>query len=303
MERLEEALDAWRDALGAEHVLVDTGTREAAERATFATTQRVPAVLRPGSRGGPSVPMATLHAGPCSPVTCREQLRLWLAGAGAHGKCAAGAGADEPGAGVGRGAGLPHGGAGSHLRPGARLPGGPSPGCSWPPSAGRPRRAWWATRWSEGTAAGPTGTSSSTCAIWRWCCPRGSCCARGWGATRGPRRAAVLRWGTGPGLDGLFSQSNLGVVTRMTFWLAPRAPCVRIVSAPIEDAAQREAVVDRLRLLRLEGTLREASRCGTTTRCSRCSGSTRGSRARGARRCRSRCASGCARSRGWGCGT
>jgi 4-cresol dehydrogenase (hydroxylating) len=50
MERLEEALAEWRHALGADQVLVDAGTLEAAQTATFATAQRVPAVLRPGSR-------------------------------------------------------------------------------------------------------------------------------------------------------------------------------------------------------------------------------------------------------------
>jgi 4-cresol dehydrogenase (hydroxylating) flavoprotein subunit len=31
----------------------------------------------------------------------------------------------------------------------------------------------------------------------------------------------VFRWGLGPYLDGLFTQSNLGVVTRLTLWLLP----------------------------------------------------------------------------------
>jgi 4-cresol dehydrogenase (hydroxylating) len=31
----------------------------------------------------------------------------------------------------------------------------------------------------------------------------------------------LYRWGVGPVLDGLFSQSNLGVVTRMSIWLMP----------------------------------------------------------------------------------
>ena len=33
--------------------------------------------------------------------------------------------------------------------------------------------------------------------------------------------APVSRWGVGPSLDGLFSQSNFGIVTRMTVWLMP----------------------------------------------------------------------------------
>ena len=43
------------------------------------------------------------------------------------------------------------------------------------------------------------------------------------GAARFERSSAgpIYRWGVGPSLDGLFLQSNLGVVTRMTFWLMP----------------------------------------------------------------------------------
>src|SRR5690242_2557318 len=35
------------------------------------------------------------------------------------------------------------------------------------------------------------------------------------------KAAPLYRWGVGPSLDGLFSQSNFGVVTRMTVWLMP----------------------------------------------------------------------------------
>ena len=45
-----EALDQWTSLLGAEHVIADHTSRKAAETATFATTQKVPAILRPGSR-------------------------------------------------------------------------------------------------------------------------------------------------------------------------------------------------------------------------------------------------------------
>lgn len=50
MDSLARALEAWRDALGPEYVLTDEATISAAETATFSTTQRIPAIIRPGSR-------------------------------------------------------------------------------------------------------------------------------------------------------------------------------------------------------------------------------------------------------------
>ena len=50
VENLARALVAWQDVLGPEHVLTDAATISAAQTATFYTTQRIPAVIRPGSR-------------------------------------------------------------------------------------------------------------------------------------------------------------------------------------------------------------------------------------------------------------
>jgi 4-cresol dehydrogenase (hydroxylating) len=64
----------------------------------------------------------------------------------------------------------------------------------------------------------------------------------------------VAKWGLGPNLEGLFSQSNLGVVTRMGLWLAPRprgAECCLVSIA----AAALPQLIDALRPLRLGGTL------------------------------------------------
>src|SRR3712207_2854524 len=43
------AVDAWVDAIGRANVVVDRATRRAYETATSGTTQRIAAVLRPGS--------------------------------------------------------------------------------------------------------------------------------------------------------------------------------------------------------------------------------------------------------------
>ena len=71
MDNLAQALEAWRGIVGAEHVLTDPATLSAAETATFATTHRVPAVVRPGSREEvrACVRVANEHRVPVYPVS------------------------------------------------------------------------------------------------------------------------------------------------------------------------------------------------------------------------------------------
>ena len=45
----------------------------------------------------------------------------------------------------------------------------------------------------------------------------------------------VFKWGVGPYLDGIFSQSNLGIVTRMTLALAPRPERIEVFSFSVRD--------------------------------------------------------------------
>ena len=47
---LDEALLAWEAAIGAEHVVQDSGALHAASTATFATRSKVQAILRPATR-------------------------------------------------------------------------------------------------------------------------------------------------------------------------------------------------------------------------------------------------------------
>jgi 4-cresol dehydrogenase (hydroxylating) len=61
------------------------------------------------------------------------------------------------------------------------------------------------------------------------------------------------RWGLGPHLDGLFSQSNLGIVTRVGIWLMPRPKKIIAFSLSLEHDEDLEPAVERIRGLRLEG--------------------------------------------------
>ena len=74
--------------------------------------------------------------------------------------------------------------------------------------------------------------------------------------------APVSRWGVGPSLDGLFSQSNLGVVVRMTIWLMPAPPYFEAYFFRVEDKESLPELIDALRELRLRDILRSSIHIG-----------------------------------------
>lgn len=259
MERLDEALDAWRQALGEQHVWVDEPTLRAARTATFATEQRVGAVLRPGSREEVQACLRIAHAlrVPVSPVSGGRNY-----GYGSRVPARSGAVLLDLGR-MNRVLEWDEALAYLTVEPGvtfAQAHAFLEEQESWLQLAtigGPPEASLIGNALERGDGAGPHGDIFQHVCDLEVVLPTGECVRTGLGRYPGAHAAPVLRWGPGPGLDGLFSQSNLGVVTRMTFWLVPRAAAVRLVSAPIEDAALVGTVVERLRLLRLEGTLRE----------------------------------------------
>jgi 4-cresol dehydrogenase (hydroxylating) len=89
--------------------------------------------------------------------------------------------------------------------------------------------------------------------------PSGEVIETGFGRFPGASAAPVYRWGVGPSLDGLFSQSNLGIVTRMTIWLMPEPEYFQAYYFQCAEAGDLGALIDTLRPLRLNGTIRSAS--------------------------------------------
>lgn len=70
------------------------------------------------------------------------------------------------------------------------------------------------------------------------------------------RVTGTHRWGLGPSLDGLFLQSNFAVITRMTLWLSRLPRSLHALRFAVKDSARLGPLVDVLRNLRAEGTLR-----------------------------------------------
>jgi 4-cresol dehydrogenase (hydroxylating) len=66
----------------------------------------------------------------------------------------------------------------------------------------------------------------------------------------------TFKWGTGPYLEGLFSQSNFGIVTRAGIWLMPEPEAFQAFFCEVEQEESLPAVLDSLRRLALAGALR-----------------------------------------------
>nr|MCU0920127.1 FAD-binding oxidoreductase [Burkholderiaceae bacterium] len=75
------------------------------------------------------------------------------------------------------------------------------------------------------------------------------------GGTADLRTRHVHKWGVGPYVEGLFSQSNLGVVTRAGIWLMPQPESFNSFVFELHDEAHFPAVVDAFRRLALDGVL------------------------------------------------
>jgi 4-cresol dehydrogenase (hydroxylating) len=88
--------------------------------------------------------------------------------------------------------------------------------------------------------------------------PTGECIETGFGGLPNAQAASVYRWGVGPVLDGLFTQSNLGIVTRMTIWLMPAPAYTQAFFFQCASEEDLSEVVEALRPLRLNGTLRSS---------------------------------------------
>lgn len=88
----------------------------------------------------------------------------------------------------------------------------------------------------------------------------------GFGHYRQARATHLFPYGVGPFLDGLFTQSNMGIVMRLGIWLMPQAACVNHFLCSVPAHGDIAAVVDALRPLRLDGTLRSILHIGNDLR-------------------------------------
>ena len=73
----------------------------------------------------------------------------------------------------------------------------------------------------------------------------------GMGSVKGDKAWQVFKWGYGPTLDGMFTQANYGICTKMGFWLMPKPPAFKPFSIIYENEADISEIVELLRPLRI----------------------------------------------------
>jgi 4-cresol dehydrogenase (hydroxylating) len=73
----------------------------------------------------------------------------------------------------------------------------------------------------------------------------------GMGSVKGDKAWQVFKWGYGPTLDGIFTQSNYGICTKMGFWLMPKPPVFKPFSIKYDNEADINEIVEILRPLRI----------------------------------------------------
>ena len=257
---MNDAIRDWRDALGREGVLHDAAFISLAETATFRTQQKIPAILRPRNREQVAevVRIASRHRIPIYPVSSG---RNW--GYGSRVPVVTGCALVDLSAmkeivdfseSLGYVTVQP-GVTQRHLHDfliqrKARLwmdASGSSPDCSLIGNA--VERGFGHTPYGDHFA--------QVCAL-EVVLPDGETIRTGFAGLPKARAGKVYRWGVGPSLDGLFSQSNFGIVTEMTIWLMPEPEYFQAFFFQSDREDGLAAIVEALRPLRMDGTLRSA---------------------------------------------
>lgn len=255
---LAAALIEWRAVLGTPHVLDDPPSLHAVNTATFATSQRAVAILRPAdaSQVRECLRIAALHGQRLHPVSrgCN-----WGLGSrvppddGAVvldlSRLDAIVDFDEAMAWVTVEPGVTFAQLYAFLKERRSRLFVNSIGSS-------PRASVLANALARGDGAGPYGDRwSHVCAL-EVQLSTGETIRTGYGRFAHTPLGPLHRHGVGPTLDGLFSQSSLGVVTRLTLWLAPLPHSIQAVRFSVATDERLPGLVDALRALTLEGTIR-----------------------------------------------
>lgn len=251
------ALQAWRQLLGDEHVLVDPSILAQVQTATFATTQQVPAILQPATSAEVQecVRIANHYKTPLYPISRGKNWGYGSRVPVQDGCVVLDLGrmnrivdyneelayvTVEPGVTQQQIYDFLHD-QGSQLFLG--MTGGP------------PDSSLIGNTLERGVGKGPYGERFAHVCGLEVVLPTGHCIHTGFGRFAQAKTTRLHRWGLGPAVDGLFTQSNLGIVTEMTFWLLPKAKHLQVFAYAIHDVEKLPLLVDALRPLLQQGLI------------------------------------------------
>lgn len=83
--------------------------------------------------------------------------------------------------------------------------------------------------------------------------PTGEIIKTGFSNLKGSKLGALAKWGLGPYIDGLFTQSNLGIITSLTVWLRPKPEHFQSFIFHCDSEQQVNQTVERWRALGFSG--------------------------------------------------
>jgi 4-cresol dehydrogenase (hydroxylating) len=89
--------------------------------------------------------------------------------------------------------------------------------------------------------------------------PTGEVVRTGMGAMPGNNTWQLFKYGYGPYLDGMFTQSNYGIVTKMGMWLMPEPPGYRPYMVSFQREEDIEQIIEVLRPLKVNGIVQNAA--------------------------------------------
>ncbi|MCA1992637.1 MAG: FAD-binding oxidoreductase [Coleofasciculus sp. S288] len=254
-------LKAWLNILGSENVLTDSATISATQTATFATTQRVLAVIRPGNCQDVQacVKIANQYKTPLYPISCGKN---WGLGSRVpvEDNCVILELSrlnriidyNEKLAYITVEPGVTFRQVYEYLRE-------QKSNLFVSVTGSSPYSSLVGNTLERGEGISPYGDRLAHVCGFEVVLPTGECVHTGFGRFANAKTTAVSRWGVGPYLDGIFTQSNLGIVTKMTMWLMPIPKYFQEFICVINDSYRLEKLIDTLQELVLQETIKSNS--------------------------------------------
>jgi len=96
--------------------------------------------------------------------------------------------------------------------------------------------------------------------------PTGELVRTGMGAMPGSKAWPLFKYGFGPSWDGMFMQSNFGIVTKMGLWLMPEPEATLNLSMSLPRVEDLPAAIDALRPLKVSGVVQANPSFGNAIR-------------------------------------
>lgn len=254
---LSSAIAAWKQLLGPNHVITETAELTAAETATFATTQQIPVILYPDSREAlqTCLKIANQYKTPVYPISTGKN---WGYGSRVptQSNCVLidlrrldrivdfneklGYVTVEPGV---------------TQRQLFEYLEAKQSNLLMSMTGSTPDSSLIGNIAERGEAKGPLGDRFAHVCALEVVLPTGECIHTGFDRFSNAKATPVHRWGVGPHLEGMFTQSNLGIITQMTMWLMPKPKYFQAFFYAIKDPAQLEELIEALQQLRMEGLI------------------------------------------------